>query len=141
MDWPMLSSPSSRYRPDIDGLRAIAGMLVVNFHAFPEAMPGGFVGVDIFFVISGFLITGIIVRELDQQRFSLLGFYNRRIRRIFPALIVVLCASLVLGWLWILPAAHGQLRAEVVGSAAFVSNFALLLQSGYFDVESGKKPL
>ena len=72
-------------------------MLVVNFHAFPEAMPGGFIGVDIFFVISGFLITGIIVRELDQQRFSLLAFYNRRIRRIFPALIVVLC---VRPWCW-----------------------------------------
>src|SRR3981081_4298219 len=129
MDWPMLSSPSSRYRPDIDGLRAIAVMLVVNFHAFPEAMPGGFIGVDIFFVISGFLITGIIVRELDQ-RFSLMGFYNRRIRRIFPALIVVLCASLVLGWLWMLPAAY-----DVFSSAAFFANIALLLQSGYFDIE------
>src|SRR5437879_7644415 len=141
MDWPMLSSPSSRYRPDIDGLRAIAVMLVVNFHAFPEAMPGGFIGVDIFFVISGFLITGIIVRELDQQRFSLLAFYNRRIRRIFPALIVVLCATLVLGWLWMLPAAYAQLSADVFASAAFFSNIALLLQSGYFDIESAKKPL
>src|SRR4030081_630578 len=141
MDWPMVSSPSSRYRPDIDGLRAIAVMLVVNFHAFPEAMPGGFIGVDIFFVISGFLITGIIVRELDQQRFSLLGFYNRRIRRIFPALIVVLCAILVLGWLWMLPAAYAQLSADVFASAAFFANIALMLQSGYFDVESGKKPL
>jgi peptidoglycan/LPS O-acetylase OafA/YrhL len=137
----MLSSPSSRYRPDIDGLRAIAVMLVVNFHAFPEAMPGGFVGVDIFFVISGFLITGIIVRELDRQRFSLLAFYNRRIRRIFPALIVVLAATLVLGWLWMLPAAYAQLSADVFASAAFFSNVALLLQSGYFDIESGKKPL
>ena len=62
------------YRPDIDGLRAVAVLLVVVFHAFPEAMPGGFIGVDIFFVISGFLITGIIVRELDQQRFGLLAF-------------------------------------------------------------------
>jgi peptidoglycan/LPS O-acetylase OafA/YrhL len=141
MDWPMLSPPSSRYRPDIDGLRAIAVMLVVNFHAFPEAMPGGFIGVDIFFVISGFLITGIIVRELGQQRFSLLAFYVRRIRRIFPALIVVLAATLVLGWLWMLPAAYAQLSADVVASAAFFSNIALLLQSGYFDVESGKKPL
>jgi peptidoglycan/LPS O-acetylase OafA/YrhL len=141
MDWPMLSSPSSRYRPDIDGLRAIAVMLVVNFHAFPEAMPGGFIGVDIFFVISGFLITGIIVRELDQQRFSLLAFYNRRIRRIFPALIVVLCATLVLGWLWMLPAAYAQLSADVFASAAFFANIALLLQSGYFDIESAKKPL
>src|SRR5664279_5808861 len=88
--WPMSSPPSPRYRPDIDGLRAVAVMLVVNFHAFPEAMPGGFIGVDIFFMISGFLITGIIVRELEQQRFSLLGFYVRRLRRIFPALIVML---------------------------------------------------
>ena len=137
----MLSSPSVRYRPDIDGLRAIAVMLVVNFHAFPEAMPGGFIGVDIFFVISGFLITGIIVRELDQQRFSLLGFYNRRIRRIFPALIVVLGATLVLGWLWMLPVAFAQLSADVFASAAFFSNIALLLQSGYFDIESARKPL
>ena len=137
----MLSSPSSRYRPDIDGLRAIAVLLVVNFHAFPEAMPGGFIGVDVFFVISGFLITGILVRELDQQRFSLLGFYQRRIRRIFPALIVVLCTALVLGWLWMLPTAYAQLSADVVASAAFISNFALLWQSGYFDVESAKKPL
>jgi peptidoglycan/LPS O-acetylase OafA/YrhL len=116
-------------------------MLVVNFHAFPEAIPGGFIGVDIFFVISGFLITGIIARELDQQRFSLLGFYQRRIRRIFPALIVVLCAALALGWLWMLPAAYAQLSADVVASAAFLANFALMWQSGYFDVESARKPL
>src|SRR6202011_5429135 len=141
MDRLMLSSPSSKYRPDIDGLRAIAVILVVNFHAFPEAMPGGFIGVDIFFVISGFLITGIIVRELDQKRFSLLAFYNRRIRRIFPALIVVLCVTLVLGWLWMLPAAYAQLSSDVFASAAFFSNIALLLQSGYFDIESSKKPL
>jgi len=141
MDWPMVSPPSNRYRPDIDGLRAIAVMLVVNFHAFPGAMPGGFIGVDIFFVISGFLITGIIVRELDQQRFSLLAFYNRRIRRIFPALITVLGATLVLGWLWMLPAAYAQLSADVFASAAFFANIALLLQSGYFDIESAKKPL
>src|SRR6202158_3967655 len=141
LDWPMFSSASTKYRPDIDGLRAIAVMLVVNFHAFPEAMPGGFIGVDIFFVISGFLITGIIVRELDQQRFSLLAFYNRRIRRIFPALIVVLGATLVLGWLWMLPAAYAQLSADVFASAAFFSNIVLLLQSGYFDIESARKPL
>jgi peptidoglycan/LPS O-acetylase OafA/YrhL len=137
----MLSTPSDRYRPDIDGLRAIAVMLVVSFHAFPEAMPGGFIGVDIFFVISGFLITGIIVRELHQQRFSLVAFYNRRIRRIFPALIVVLVVTLVLGWLWMLPAAYAQLSGDVFASAAFFANIALLLQSGYFDIESGRKPL
>jgi len=134
------SSPD-RYRPDIDGLRAIAVMLVVNFHAFPEAMPGGFIGVDVFFVISGFLITGIIARELDSRRFSLLGFYDRRIRRIFPALIVVLSAALLLGWLWMLPSAYSKLSADVLASAAFSANIALLLQSGYFDVESAKKPL
>ena len=137
----MLSTPSDRYRPDIDGLRAIAVMLVVFFHAFPEAMRGGFIGVDIFFVISGFLITGIIVRELDQQRFSPPTFYGRRVRRIFPALIVVLSTTLVLGWLWMLPAAYAQLSTDVFASAAFFSNIALLLQSGYFDVESAKKPL
>ena len=115
--------------------------LVVCFHAFSEAVPGGFIGVDIFFVISGFLITGIIARELDQQHFGLLAFYARRIRRIFPALIVVLGATLVLGWLWLLPLAYAQLSADVFASAAFVSNIALWLQSGYFDIESGKKPL
>jgi peptidoglycan/LPS O-acetylase OafA/YrhL len=140
-DWPVLSLSSDRYRPDIDGLRAIAVLLVVLYHAFPEAMPGGFVGVDIFFVISGFLITGIIARELEMQRFSLLGFYNRRIRRIFPALIVVLSVVLVLGWLWMLPAAYAQLSSDVFASAAFFANIALLLQSGYFDVEAAKKPL
>jgi peptidoglycan/LPS O-acetylase OafA/YrhL len=137
----MSSSPSDRYRPDIDGLRAIAVMLVVNFHGFPDAMPGGFIGVEIFFVISGFLITGIIARELSTNRFSLVGFYVRRIRRIFPALIVVLCAVLVLGWLWMLPHAYAQLSSDVFASAAFAANIALMLQSGYFDVESAKKPL
>ena len=104
-------------------------------------MPGGFIGVDVFFVISGFLITGIIARELELGRFSLLEFYNRRIRRIFPALIVVLCATLALGWFWMLPQAFAQLGSDSFASAAFLANIALLLQSGYFDVESAKKPL
>src|SRR5581483_8577426 len=137
----MSLKPSERYRPDIDGLRAIAVMLVVNFHGFPDAMPGGFIGVDIFFVISGFLITGIIARELDEKRFSLVGFYIRRIRRIFPALIVVLAAVLGLGWLWMLPHAYAELSSDVFASAAFAANIALMLQSGYFDIESAKKPL
>ena len=137
----MSSLPSNRYRSDVDGLRAVAVMLVVNFHGFPLAMPGGFIGVDIFFVISGFLITGIIARELDAQHFSLVGFYNRRIRRIFPALIVVLCAVLVLGWLWMLPAPYAALSRDVAASAAFSADIALLLQSGYFDIESARKPL
>ena len=137
----MLSPPSDRYRSDIDGLRAIAVVLVANFHAFPEALKGGFIGVDIFFVISGFLITSIIARELGGKRFSLVTFYNRRIRRIFPALIVVLCTVLVLGWLWLLPSPYAALSADVAASAAFSANIALMLQSGYFDIESAKKPL
>src|SRR5258707_5569718 len=136
-----LSLPSAKYRPDVDGLRAVAVMLVLNFHAFPDATPGGFIGVDVFFVISGFLITGLITRELELGRFSLIEFYNRRIRRIFPALIVVLCATLALGWFWMLPQAFAQLGSDSFASAAFLANIALLLQSGYFDIESAKKPL
>src|SRR6185437_7479252 len=136
-----LSQPSPKYRPDVDGLRAIAVTLVLNYHAFPDAVPGGFIGVDVFFVISGFLITGLITRELELGRFSLVEFYNRRIRRIFPALIVVLCATLALGWFWMLPRPFAQLGSDTFASAAFLANIALLLQSGYFDVESSKKPL
>jgi peptidoglycan/LPS O-acetylase OafA/YrhL len=136
-----MSPPSECYRGDIDGLRAIAVMLVVNFHAFPLAMPGGFIGVDIFFVISGFLITGLIARELSGKHFSLVGFYIRRIRRIFPALIVMLCAVLAMGWLWMLPHAYAQLSSDVFASAGFAANIALMFQSGYFDVEAAKKPL
>ena len=116
-------------------------MLVMNFHAFPNALPGGFIGVDVFFVISGFLITGIITRQLELGRFSLVEFYNRRIRRIFPALIVVLSVTLALGWFWMLPQAFAQLGSDSFASAAFLANIVLLLQSGYFDVESAKKPL
>src|SRR3954469_18223247 len=136
-----LSQPSPKYRPDVDGLRAIAVMLVLNYHAFPDAMPGGFIGVDVFFVISGFLITGIITRELELGRFSLVEFYNRRIRRIFPALIVVLAVTLALGWFWMLPEAFAQLGSDSFASAAFLANIALWLQFGYFDVESAKKAL
>jgi peptidoglycan/LPS O-acetylase OafA/YrhL len=137
----MSSLPSGRYRSDIDGLRAIAVMLVVNFHGFPDVLRGGFIGVDIFFVISGFLITGIIARELDGRRFSLITFYNRRIRRIFPALIVLLATVMVPGWLWMLPAPYAQLSRDVAASAAFSANIALLVSSGYFDIEAAKKPL
>lgn len=114
---------------------------MVCFHAFPDAVQGGFIGVDIFFVISGFLITGIITGELGQKRFNLSGFYGRRIRRIFPALILMLIAALALGWLWMLPSAYTQLSRDVFASVAFFSNIALMLQSGYFDLEASKKPL
>jgi peptidoglycan/LPS O-acetylase OafA/YrhL len=90
-------SDSLPYRPDIDGLRAIAVIAVVLFHAFPALLPGGFVGVDIFFVISGFLITGLILKEAQNGRFSVVNFYSRRIARIFPALALVLAATLGCG--------------------------------------------
>jgi len=137
----MSSLPSDRYRSDVDGLRAVAVMLVINYHGFPDVIPGGFIGVDVFFVISGFLITGIIVRELAASRFSLIGFYNRRVRRIFPALILVLATVLVLGWLWMLPGPYAALSSDVAASAAFAANIALMLQSGYFDIAAAKKPL
>src|SRR5690606_5818067 len=87
-----------KYRPDIDGLRAIAVLSVVGFHAFPAWMRGGFIGVDVFFVISGFLISTIIFRSLDAGTFSFRDFYARRIKRIFPALLLVLTACYAFGW-------------------------------------------
>ncbi|WP_354125660.1 acyltransferase family protein [Bradyrhizobium sp. LB8.2] len=129
------------YRPHVDGLRAVAVSLVVLYHAFPSILPGGFIGVDIFFVISGYLITGIIDRDIRRGHFDLIGFYGRRARRIFPALLVVLLVVLILGYGWMLPDAYEQLGIDTVASAAFSANIALMLQSGYFDVESAKKPL
>jgi peptidoglycan/LPS O-acetylase OafA/YrhL len=91
-------SQQTDYRADIDGLRAGAVLLVIGYHFFPSRFPGGYVGVDIFFVISGFLITGILVQELEQRDFSISRFYARRIRRIFPAWVTILAASLIAGW-------------------------------------------
>src|SRR5262245_62958994 len=106
-------SPSHGYRPDVDGLRAIAVLAVLAYHAFPSLAPGGFAGVDVFFVISGYLITGIILDDLARGRFSYATFYWRRIRRIFPALILVLGACLALGWMVLLPDEYAQLGTHV----------------------------
>ncbi len=129
------------YRPDIDGMRAVAVMLVVVFHAFPGSLRGGFVGVDIFFVISGYLISTILFVNFEQDRHSLLEFYERRIRRIFPALVTVLIATLVMGWQGLLPSAFDQLGRHVAGGAGFISNFILWGESGYFDNVAETKPL
>jgi peptidoglycan/LPS O-acetylase OafA/YrhL len=129
------------YRPDVDGLRAVAVLAVLAFHAFPEALPGGFVGVDVFFVISGFLISGLIFQGLQHGTFSFADFYWRRVRRIFPALVLVLAASLALGWLVLLPDEYSQLGKHVVAGAAFLSNIVLWREAGYFDVAAGLKPL
>ena len=129
------------YRPDIDGLRAVAILAVVIFHAFPKALRGGFVGVDVFFVISGFLISTIIFRSLRRGGFSFLGFYANRVRRIFPALILVLGSCVLLGWFALLPDEFAQLGKHVAGGAGFVQNFLLWSEAGYFDTQSELKPL
>lgn len=130
-----------RYRADIDGLRAIAVLSVVVFHAFPGWLPGGFVGVDIFFVISGFLISSIIIKRLDNDSLSLSDFYSRRIRRIFPALIVVLSACFVIGWFELLTDEYKQLGKHITAGASFISNFVFWLEAGYFDSIAESKPL
>jgi len=130
-----------QYRKDIDGLRAIAVLLVVLFHVHPHEITGGFVGVDVFFVISGFLITGLIRSGLRDGSFTLLDFYARRIRRIFPALAVVLAACMILGWFLLFPADYRNLGKHAAASAAFIANFTLLQDAGYFDAPSELKPL
>jgi peptidoglycan/LPS O-acetylase OafA/YrhL len=134
-----LSHP--KYRPDVDGLRAIAVLSVVGFHAFPEWIRGGFIGVDIFFVISGFLISTIIFNSLHRSSFSFTEFYSRRITRIFPALILVLVFSFILGWHVLLADEFKQLGKQIAGGAAFISNFILWRESGYFDNTAETKPL
>ena len=129
------------YRPDIDGLRALAVLSVVFYHAFPEMLGGGFVGVDIFFVISGFLISSIIYRSLEDDNFSVRVFYARRIRRIFPALITILVSCFALGWFVLLADEFKQLGKHIAGGAGFISNFLLWSESGYFDAEAKTKPL
>jgi peptidoglycan/LPS O-acetylase OafA/YrhL len=131
----------TRYRTDIDGLRALAVMAVIVFHTFPKVLPGGFVGVDIFFVISGYLITQIILSDLDAGKFSAASFYARRIRRIFPALIVVLIAAFLLGWYYLLPTELVSLGKNILASALFSANLMLLSEVGYFDVAAHLKPL
>ncbi len=130
-----------KYRPDIDGLRAVAVLSVVAFHAFPRWMPGGFIGVDIFFVISGFLISTIIFENLEKNTFSFIGFYARRIRRIFPALLIVLIFSYAFGWISLFTDEYKQLGKHIAAGAGFVSNFVLWGESGYFDNSSDTKPL
>ena len=132
---------SHGYRPDVDGLRAVAVISVVAYHGFPTLLPGGFVGVDIFFVISGFLITGIILDDLVRGTFTFADFYSRRVRRIFPALIVVLFASFVAGLIFLLPDEFAQLGRHIASGALFVSNVTLYREVGYFDTSAELKPL
>ncbi len=138
---PVSVPHASAHRRDIDALRGIAVAAVVLYHAFPSVLAGGFVGVDVFFVISGYLITGIVARELDVDAFSLLKFYSRRINRIFPALVAVLLSCIALGAGLLLSAEFAALGAQTVAAVTFTSNFALLGEAGYFDAASHTKPL
>jgi peptidoglycan/LPS O-acetylase OafA/YrhL len=137
----MAPQPPSSYRPDVDGLRALAVLSVLVFHAFPEALPGGFVGVDIFFVISGYLISRIILSDIGRGTFTFTDFYYRRVRRIFPALTLVLLTVLVVGWAGLSPFDFRQLGVHVAAGAGFVSNIVLWRESGYFDAAAELKPL
>jgi peptidoglycan/LPS O-acetylase OafA/YrhL len=130
-----------KYRPDIDGLRAIAVLSVVAYHAFPDRVHGGFIGVDIFFVISGFLISSIILQGLSEDRFSFAEFYARRVLRIFPALIAVLVACLVVGWFTLVAYKYQQLGQEIEAGTTFLANILFWRQAGYFDTTAEAKPL
>jgi peptidoglycan/LPS O-acetylase OafA/YrhL len=129
------------YRPDIDGLRALSVIAVVLFHGFPALMPGGFIGVDVFFVISGFLITASIRADMEAGEFRLRDFWARRIRRIFPALLTVLAAVLGLGWLYLLPTEFDALKSHTIWGLGFAANFKLNGETGYFDTAAELKPL
>ena len=132
---------SAFYRPDVDGLRAIAILAVMIYHTFPKLLPGGFFGVGVFFIISGYLITGIIQRDLNRGNFQFLDFWARRARRILPALLLVLLASLFAGWLYLLPAEFESLKAHAQWSLGFATNFKLISEVGYFDVAAELKQL
>lgn len=136
-----MSNQALKYRPDIDGLRAIAVVSVVLFHAFPKTITGGFAGVDIFFVISGFLITSILIQEKEAGSFSYKSFYMRRARRIFPALALVLTATIVAGFFIMVPSDFKVLGKHLTAGSLFSSNFVLLKESGYFDSAAELKPL
>jgi peptidoglycan/LPS O-acetylase OafA/YrhL len=129
------------YRSDIDGLRTIAVLSVLAFHFFQGRVKGGFVGVDIFFVISGYLISSVIYKDLESDRFSIIDFYVRRIRRIYPALFMVLVFVCVAGWVLLLPTGYVLLGKQIIGGSTFVANFVLWWQSGYFSPDAAQKPL
>lgn len=129
------------YRREIDGLRAFAVLPVILFHAGFEMFSGGFIGVDIFFVISGYLITTIVLTELVQEKFSLAGFYERRARRILPMLFLVMLVCIPFAWLWMLPSDTEDFSQSLVAVSIFSSNILFWEESGYFDATAELKPL
>lgn len=136
-----LRKPVQGYRLDIDGLRTVAVVSVVIFHAFPGTLPGGFVGVDIFFAISGYLISQHIIETLDQGRFSLVGFYTRRIKRIYPALVTVMAASLTVGIVLMASGELERLASDALASVAFAANIYFYMTRDYFSQGASASPL
>ena len=130
-----------KYRADIDGLRAVAVLSVVVFHASPHLMPGGYTGVDIFFVISGYLISTVIFTELEDHSFSVLDFYARRVRRILRALLAVLVSVFAIGWFVLFGSEYRRLGEHVAAGAGFISNFIYRGEAGYFDEDAHTKIL
>jgi len=130
-----------KYRAEIDGLRAIAVVPVIFFHAGFELFSGGFVGVDVFFVISGYLITTILIEDIENKKFSIISFYERRMRRILPALILVMLVCIPFSWIWMLPNQVKDFSQSLVAVSLFMSNILFWLEDDYFDNNSEKKPL
>ena len=130
-----------KYRPEIDGLRAIAVIPVILYHAGIEVFDGGYIGVDIFFVISGYLITRIIINDLDAQQFSVTAFYWRRARRILPALFLVTICCIPFAWAWMLPGEFEEFSKSLIAVSLFSSNVFFWQESGYFAAASDVKPL
>ena len=130
-----------KYRKEIDGLRAIAVLPVVLFHAGFDLFVGGFVGVDIFFVISGYLITTLIIREKENGSFTFKGFYLRRVRRILPALYFMIIVISIFSWFWMLPHQFKEFGQSMVATVTFLSNFFFTVKSGYFANISDEIPL
>lgn len=129
------------YRPEVDGLRAVAVLSVVLFHGKFDGFSGGYVGVDVFFVISGYVITSILLADLAAGRFSLAGFYERRVRRIAPAFLLVVLTCLPAAWLWLTPHALAEFGESVIWACVFLANIFFLDHSDYFDGEMDLKPL
>lgn len=134
-------SADIKYRAEIDGLRALAVLPVILFHAGIDAFSGGFVGVDVFFVISGFLITQILLNDLQAGKFSLVTFYERRARRILPALFFVVICCIPFAWLWMLPNQARDFSQSLIAVSLFASNFLFWSESGYFETAAEDKPL
>lgn len=130
-----------KYRPEIDGLRAIAVFPVILFHAGFELFSGGFVGVDVFFVISGYLITTILIDDIEGNRFNIINFYERRARRILPALFFVMLCCIPFALMWMIPSQLKDFSQSLAAVSLFSSNILFWLESGYFDAAAEEKPL